>query len=181
MRIISGIHKGRKITAPKKLPIRPTTDFAKEALFNIVNNRFRFNNLIVLDLFSGSGNIAYEFGSRGAGPITAVDENFDCVKFIKKTADELELDINPVKSDVFKYLEKAPIKADIIFADPPYNYEPELLQKIVSITFERELLKENGALIIEHSKRIDISQAMQFQEIRKYGNSVFSFFTLSQE
>ncbi len=181
MRIISGIHKGRKITAPKKLPIRPTTDFAKEALFNIVNNRFKYKNLIVLDLFSGSGNISYEFGSRGAGPITAVDENFDCVKFIKKTAEELELEIIPVKSDVFKYLEKAPIKADIIFADPPYNYEPELLLRLVSITFDRELLNDKGALIIEHSKRIDLSKAVQFMEVRKYGNSVFSFFMKPEE
>lgn len=177
MRIISGQHKGRRITAPKKLPIRPTTDFAKEALFNIINNRFHFKNLEVLDLFSGSGNISYEFGSRGSGPITSVDANFDCVKFIKKTADELELNITPVKSDVFKYLEKAPIKADIIFADPPYDLDVATLQNIVAITFERELLKEEGVLIIEHSKRLDLSKTPHFEEIRKYGNSVFSFFS----
>lgn len=176
MRIISGQHKGKRITAPKKLPIRPTTDFAKEALFNILHNRFHFNALKVIDLFSGSGNIAYEFGSRGAGPITAVDENFECVKFIKKTAEELNLDIIPVKSDVFKYLEKAAVKSTIIFADPPYNFDLESLQKLVAITFERELLEEKGELIIEHSKRTDLSSLENFSEVRKYGNSVFSFF-----
>lgn len=177
MRIISGIHKGKRITAPKKLPIRPTTDFAKEALFNILNNRFHFKDLIVVDLFSGSGNIAYEFGSRGAGPITAVDENFECVKFIDKISGELDLDITPVKSDVFKYLEKAPVKANIIFADPPYDFDVEALSRLVNLTFEKDLLKEEGELIIEHSKRIDLSQLNHFSEIRKYGNSVFSFFT----
>lgn len=177
MRIISGQHKGKRITAPKKLPIRPTTDFAKEALFNILNNRFHFNNLEVCDLFAGSGNISYEFGSRGAGPVTAVDENFECIKFIKKTADELELNIIPIKSDVFKYLEKAPVKVDIIFADPPYDFDATALSRIVTLTFERELLKPDGELIIEHSKRIDLSHNEQFVEIRKYGNSVFSFFS----
>lgn len=176
MRIISGQHKGKRITAPKKLPIRPTTDFAKEALFNILNNRFHFNGLVVVDLFSGSGNIAYEFGSRGAGPITAVDENIECVKFINKTSGELDLDITSIKSDVFKYLEKAPVKADIIFADPPYDFDVELLTKLVNITFDKDLLMEEGALIIEHSKRIDLSHLDHFTEIRKYGNSVFSFF-----
>ena len=176
MRIISGHHKGKRIIAPKKLPIRPTTDFAKEALFNILNNRFHFNGLQVIDLFSGSGNIAYEFGSRGAGPITAVDENVECVKFIKKTAEELDLDITAVKSDVFKYLEKAPVSADLIFADPPYNFEADSLLQIVTLTFEKQLLKENGELVIEHSKRIDLSSSPYFVEVRKYGNSVFSFF-----
>ena len=179
MRIISGVHKGKKITAPKKLPIRPTTDFAKEALFNILNNRFHFNGLKVLDLFSGSGNIAYEFGSRGAGPIIAVDENFESIKFIKKTADDLDLDITPIKSDVYKYLEKGAGKTDVIFADPPYNFDVPSLLSLVSITFERELLEEDGVLIIEHSKRLDLSSSKHFQEVRKYGNSVFSFFSLT--
>lgn len=177
MRIISGQYKGKKITAPKKLPIRPTTDFAKEALFNILNNRYNFNGLKVLDLFAGSGNISYEFASRGAGPITAVDENFECIKFIKKITGELDLDITPIKSDVFKYVEKASIKTDLIFADPPYNFDVDSLQKLVEITFDRGLLEENGALVIEHSKRIDLSSSAHFTEVRKYGNSVFSFFS----
>ncbi len=176
MRIISGKNKGRRIIAPKKLPVRPTTDMAKEALFNILNNRFNLNGLQVLDLFSGTGNIAYEFSSRGASAITAVDENFDCVKFIKKTSTELDMNINVIKSDVYKYLEKAPIKADIIFADPPYDFEPEAFQKITDLIFEKELLLEDGILILEHSKHTDLSKLEHFKESRKYGSSVFSFF-----
>ncbi|MGM1057327.1 MAG: RsmD family RNA methyltransferase [Bacteroidota bacterium] len=176
MRIISGHHKGRRITAPKQLPIRPTTDMAKEGLFNIINNRFHFKGLKVLDLFSGSGNISYEFGSRGAGPIIAVDANIECVKFIKKTATELELDINPIKSDVFKYLEKAPVTADLVFADPPYDLEEEQFNKIVQLVMERDILNPKGILIIEHSKHTKLASLENYSESRKYGNSVFSFF-----
>lgn len=176
MRIISGLHKGRRITAPKQLPIRPTTDMAKEGLFNIINNRFHFKGLKVLDLFSGSGNISYEFASRGAGPIIAVDANVDCVKFIKKTAAELELDINPIKSDVFKYLEKAPVKADLVFADPPYDLEEDQFNKIVLLVMEKNILNPKGILIIEHSKHTKLSSLENYSESRKYGNSVFSFF-----
>ncbi|WP_081211541.1 RsmD family RNA methyltransferase [Salegentibacter sediminis] len=176
MRIISGKNKGKRLIAPKKLPVRPTTDMAKEALFNILNNRFNMNGLQILDLFSGTGNIAYEFASRGASAITAVDENFDCVKFIKKTSTELDMNIQVVKSDVYKYLEKAPIKADIIFADPPYDFEPEAFKKIASLIFEKGLLQEGGFLILEHSKHTDLSDLEHFKESRKYGSSVFSFF-----
>lgn len=178
MRIVSGIHKGKKIFAPKKLPVRPTTDFAKEALFNILNNQYHFSSLTVLDLFSGTGNIAYEFASRGAESIVAVDGHFECVKFINKTAEELKMPISTVKSDVFKYLNSTTVTSTIIFADPPYNFESDSLEDIVTTTFERNLLKENGVLIIEHSKKIDLSSAQHFSEARKYGNSVFSFFHL---
>lgn len=181
MRIISGKFKGRKIVAPKKLPIRPTTDFAKEALFNILNNRYNFSKLEVLDLFSGSGNIAFEFASRGSKPVTAVDENVDSVRFIKQIADELEMEITAIKSDSFKFLEKASIKADLIFADPPYIFDETSLLKLVAITFERNLLKDKGSLILEHSKRIDLSNSEYFTEVRKYGNSAFSFFSFTPE
>lgn len=179
MRIISGLHKGRKITAPKQLPIRPTTDMAKEGLFNIINNRLHFRNLKVLDLFSGSGNISYEFCSRGAGPVIAIDNNIECIKFIKKTALELELDITPVKSDVFKYLEKAPVKADLIFADPPYDFEEGQFLNIVDLVMGKEILGDKGILIIEHSKHTKLESSGFFRESRKYGNSVFSFFNPS--
>ena len=174
--MFSGKNKGKRISARKELAVRHTTSMAKEALFNILNNRFNLNGLQVLDLFSGTGNIAYEFSSRGASAITAVDENFDCVKFIKKTSTELDMNINVIKSDVYKYLEKAPIKADIIFADPPYDFEPEAFQKITDLIFEKELLLEDGILILEHSKHTDLSKLEHFKESRKYGSSVFSFF-----
>lgn len=176
MRIVSGIHKGKRIIAPKKLPVRPTTDFAKEALFNILNNQYHFSALKVIDLFSGTGNITYEFGSRGAVEIIAVDAHFECVKFINKKAEELELPVKTVKSDVFKFLQATGETANIIFADPPYDFEAEQLQQIVELTFSRNLLEEGGALIIEHRKQVDLSHLEHFTEVRKYGNSVFSFF-----
>jgi 16S rRNA (guanine(966)-N(2))-methyltransferase RsmD len=176
MRIISGTNKGKRLIAPKKLPVRPTTDMAKEALFNILNNNFQFSQLSILDLFSGTGNIAYEFASRGSKEITAVDANYDCVKFIKKTAQELDFNITTIKSDVFKFLDKAYVKADIIFADPPYDFDEKEFLKIPQIVFEKNLLNQNGQLIIEHSKHTNLSNFPNFIEARRYGGSVFSFF-----
>jgi 16S rRNA (guanine966-N2)-methyltransferase len=176
MRIISGTHKGRRITAPSKLPVRPTTDVAKEALFNIINNYYHISSISVLDLFSGTGNISYEFAARGAETITAVDANYDCVKFIKKTSVELGFPITTIKSDVFNYLEKAPVKADLIFADPPYNLEKKDFKRIADLVFANSLLNEDGQLVIEHSKHTDLSDLAYFREGRKYGSSVFSFF-----
>ena len=181
MRIVSGTHKGKKIIAPKKLPVRPTTDFAKEALFNILNNQYHFSGLSVVDLFSGTGNISYEFASRGADPITAVDGHFECVKFINKISGELDMPITTVKSDVFKYLSSILTTSDIIFADPPYNFDKESLEKMVKLTFERKLLNNGGSLIIEHSKKMDLSSVEHFTVERKYGNSVFSFFSQDNE
>lgn len=176
MRIISGKYKGRRITAPKKLPVRPTTDMAKEALFNILNNSYYFEDLEVLDLFAGSGNISYEFASRAAKKIVSVDAHFRCIKFISATATALQLEIDAVKSDVFAYLEKTTSKFDIIFADPPYDLSHEKFSEIVKITFDRQLLLEGGMLIIEHSKHTDLSHLNHFTQQRKYGGSVFSFF-----
>ena len=176
MRIISGKHKGRKITAPNKLPVRPTTDMAKEGLFNILNNTYYFGDISVLDLFSGTGNIAYEFGSRGCNQITSIDANQGCVKFITETVETLELNITALKSDVFSYLEKTNSKTDIIFADPPYDLEFDDFSKIPELIFSRELLLEDGVLIIEHSKHTDLSKLPHFTNQRKYGGSIFSFF-----
>tara|TARA_R110000796_G_scaffold35017_3_gene90235 strand:- start:221565 stop:222101 length:537 start_codon:yes stop_codon:yes gene_type:complete len=176
MRIISGKHKGRKITAPNKLPVRPTTDMAKEGLFNILNNSYYFGDISVLDLFSGTGNIAYEFGSRGCNHITSIDANQGCIKFITETAETLELTITAIKSDVFSYLEKTNSKTDIIFADPPYDLEFEEFSKIPNLIFEKKLLLDDGLLIVEHSKHTDLSSLPNFSKQRKYGGSVFSFF-----
>lgn len=176
MRIISGKYKGRRIVAPKNLPVRPTADMQKEALFNILHNQYCFEGLSVLDLFSGTGNIAYEFASRGASEIIAVDAHFACVRFIKRQSEQLDFSINPIKSDVFKFLERTRQKYDIIFADPPYNLSVELFQKIPELVFEKNLLKEEGVLIIEHASRTDLSVSSRFVESRKYGGSTFSFF-----
>lgn len=173
MRIISGKYKGKKITAPDNLPARPTTDRAKEALFNILSNRYYFDGKNVLDLFSGTGNIAFEFSSRGIEHITAVDSNNNCITFIKKISLDLELNITSLKSDCIKYLESCEKQFNIIFADPPYNFEN--YKKIKKIIFERNLVKNNGCLIIEH----DSSTSFEDDniEVRKYGTVHFSIFS----
>ena len=176
MRIISGKHKGKRIRAPKKLPVRPTTDMAKEGLFNILNNNYYFEELLVLDLFAGTGNISYEFASRGAKNVISVDMDFGCVKFIRDIAKELHLNIDPVKSDVYKFLEKCSDQFDVIFADPPYDMSLEKFSEIPELVFERQLLMKNGVLILEHSKHMDLSKLKYFSNNRKYGGSVFSFF-----
>jgi len=176
MRIISGKHKGRRISAPKKLPVRPTTDMAKEALFNILSNQYYFEDISVLDLFSGTGNISYEFASRGVTAICSVDRNYDCAKFVKTTAEHLGFTIKTIKSDVFQFLEKGAKPVDIIFADPPYALSMEDFSQIPAIVFSKQLLLQNGTLIIEHAKHTDLSGLAHFKSSRKYGSSVFSFF-----
>ncbi|WP_199912762.1 RsmD family RNA methyltransferase [Aquimarina aquimarini] len=176
MRIISGKHKGKRLTAPKKLPVRPTTDMAKEGLFNILGNYYNFSTISVVDLFAGTGNISYEFISRGTENITAVDSHYACVGYIKSTTKELGSPIETIKSDVYNYLEKVKHKADIIFADPPYDFTIEQFTKIATLVFENELLNDDGMLIIEHSKYTSLEEAPYFDNSRKYGGSVFSFF-----
>lgn len=177
MRIISGKYKGKRLIAPKTLPVRPTTDFAKEALFNILNNRISFSEVTFLDLFAGTGNISFEMASRGTSTITSVDSDFGCIKYVQKISDELDFGIQTIKSDVFSYLEKNKQPFDVVFADPPYDFSLEQFEKIIQSVFENKLLKTDGFLIIEHSKHTDLSSSQNFSEVRKYGGSKFSFFT----
>ncbi|MFD2551050.1 RsmD family RNA methyltransferase [Bizionia sediminis] len=182
MRIISGQYKGRRLTAPKKLPVRPTTDMAKEALFNILNNRYYFDAVSVLDLFSGTGNISYEFASRGTEHITAVDTHHACVKFINQTASEFNMPIQVLKSDVFKYLESTNLpKFTIIFADPPYAFPLEDFSNIPALVFKNKLLENEGVLIIEHSKHTNLSYLEYYSYSKSYGGNVFSFFENPEE
>jgi 16S rRNA (guanine(966)-N(2))-methyltransferase RsmD len=176
MRIISGKLKGRRFTAPKNLPVRPTTDMAKESLFNILNNFYYFDNITVIDLFSGTGNISLEFASRGTKSIYAIDEHFGCIRHISNTAKELGLDINTYRSDVYRFLEKTTIQADVIFADPPYDFDEEQFLKIVDVVFNKKLLTNEGVLIIEHSKHTDLSKHTKYGYDKRYGGNVFSFF-----
>ena len=176
MRIISGKYKGRRIQPPKNLPVRPTTDMSKEALFNVLNNHFNFEGLKVLDLFSGTGNISYEFASRGSYPITSVDGDFGCVKFIKQVAAEYDFTIAATKSDVFKFLENCKTTYDIIFADPPYGLDQATFEKVVLLVFEKNLLNEDGMMIIEHSKYTNMEHLDNFSFQKSYGGSFFSFF-----
>ncbi|HEA30009.1 MAG TPA: 16S rRNA (guanine(966)-N(2))-methyltransferase RsmD [Leeuwenhoekiella sp.] len=176
MRIISGVHRGRKVIAPQKLPVRPTTDRAKESLFNILRNHYTFSQIHVLDLFAGTGNISYEFASRGAPVITAVDEHGGCMHFIAETAEKLEMPIETVKSNVYDYLKHNRQKFDVIFADPPYDFEESRFEDIVNLVFENNGLNTDGMLVIEHSKHTDLSGHKYFSEMRNYGSSAFSFF-----
>ncbi len=176
MRIVSGKLKGRKVHAPDRLPTRPTTDMAKEALFNILNNQYYFDELIVLDLFSGIGSISLEFASRGTTDITSVDNFYGCVSFLDKISKELSVDISTIKSDVFKFLRANTKQYDIIFADPPYALEQNKFEEVYKLVFEKQILKENGLLIIEHSKKTDLSHLENFIKTKKYGSNLFSFF-----
>lgn len=177
MRIISGKHKGRRLNIPKNLPVRPTTDRAREALFNILWNRFNFFELKILDLFAGTGAISFEFASRGVPEITAVDSDYGCINFIKKTSKDLNAPILTFKKDVFSFLQETGNQYDLIFADPPYGLEREEFENIIDSVFQRNLLEPQGLLVLEHLKQMDFSTANYFLENRKYGDSVFSFFT----
>lgn len=176
MRIVSGEHKGRKIVAPKKLPVRPTTDMAKESLFNILNNLFYFDEISVLDLFAGTGNISYEFASRGTEQIISVDKDYGCTKFISETSETLNMPIQVIKADVFKFLESTNQKFNVIFADPPYDFSLELFSKIPEIVFSKSLIEDNGVLIVEHSKYTDLSEVTNYSHSKSYGGNMFSFF-----
>ena len=180
MRIISGQYKGRRITPPKKLPVRPTTDMAKEALFNIINNLYYFDEICVLDLFAGTGSISYEFASRGTQNITAVDEDYGCIKFIKETTEAFKMPIQALKNDVYDFLDKTTLKANIIFADPPYAFTIEQFSKIHELTFKNNILEDNGLLIIEHSKQTNLSFLPYFSYSKSYGGNMFSFFEYTE-
>lgn len=176
MRIIAGSLRGRKILPPKGLPVRPTTDMSKEALFNVLTNRFYFDEIRVLDLFSGTGNISLEFASRGVEDLVAVDQNFRCCAFLTQTAEELKLPgIEVVRDDVLKYIERKHAKPfDLIFADPPYDMK--LLPELPGRVMGSDLLKAGGLFILEHPSYLRFGQQNFFQETRRYGQSSFSFF-----
>ena len=174
MRIISGNHKGRKILSSRRLPVRPTTDRAKEGLFNILNHQIKFEDLKVLDLFSGTGSISYEFASRGSLAVTALDKNKNCIDFIKKTSQNLKMDIKVIHQDALSFLEQKKEKFNLIFADPPYDNKKEFYNKIILLCSLN--MSSSGLLILEHSKILNFSNSIGFCFDRKDGNNVFSFF-----
>ena len=175
MRIISGRYRGRTIQPPRNLRARPTTDFAKENLFNVLVNIVDFEELDVLDLFSGTGSISYEFASRDARSVTSVELNSVHHNFIRQTARELGFDnFYAVKANAFLYLKSCAKQFDLIFSDSPYDLEGS--EEVVKLVFERELLREGGILIFEHSKDKDFSQHENFWQLRSYGSVQFSFF-----
>lgn len=162
---------------PSNLPVRPTTDFAKEGLFNILNNRIDLDNANALDLFSGTGHISLELISRGAALVTAVDANFRCAGFLRSLAAELKEPITALKADVFTFLKQHTNQYDLIFADPPYDLKN--IAEIHELVASNNLLKPGGWLIIEHGPKTFLSELKGFVDQRKYGNVNFSFFQLA--
>lgn len=178
-RIISGQWKAKKIAAPKHFEVRPTTDFAKEALFSILENRYDVEFCSVLDLFAGIGSISLEFASRYCEDITSVEMNTKHAAFINSTASDLgfSLALNVQRADVFEWLKKQRNKKqfDIIFADPPYDMDENKYEELVSLVLQNSFLKPYGVFILEHQSRMKWEHPM-LQETRKYGNVSFSFF-----
>ncbi len=174
MRIIQGEHKNRRFAIPKNLKIRPTTDRAKESLFNILENMYDFENLEVLDLFSGSGNITYEFCSRGA-IVTCVEINKKCTKYIFETSKKLGMKNTIYQKDVFRFLKTCKKKYNIIFADPPFNYSKDIYSKLIKIIFEQKIITSKGTVIIEHSNFLNFKEHESFIKSKKYGDINFSF------
>ena len=175
MRIISGIYGGRRLSPPKNITARPTTDFAKESLFNLLNNRMDLEGIDVLDLFAGTGGIGIECVSRGAREVTAVEIAHVQQNWIITCCRQLGIrNLSVIRGDVFKFLSACRTKYDLIFADPPYALEQ--LPTLTDAILERNILKENGWLVIEHGKDTDFTSHPRHYETRTYGSVHFSFF-----
>ena len=175
MRIISGQWKGRRLNPPKNITARPTTDFAKESLFNLLQNRIQIEGSNVLDLFAGTGSISLECASRGAQDVTAVELAHTQQNFIISASKQLGAkNLTVVRGDVFKFLSACRTKYDFIFADPPYALEE--LPALPDLILKQEILKEDGWLVIEHGKDTDFTSHPQHVETRSYGSVHFSFF-----
>ncbi len=176
MRIIGGNFKHRFFNPGRNFRARPTTDFAKENLFNILSNRYDFGNKKVLDLFAGTGSISFEFASRGCQDITSVESDHVHYEFICSIIDKLGLkgNIKPLRKDVFTVIQKIGREFDIIFADPPYDLKG--LIELPDLIMKGNILSYDGLFILEHGKRVDFSSHPDFKELRRYGSVYFSFF-----
>src|ERR1700712_3240453 len=176
MRIISGKHGGRKINPPVKMPYtRPTTDIAKEGLFNILQNSIDFEDIKTLDLFGGTGAITYELASRGAANLTIVEKDTAMFEFIKKNIADLQISqVKTIKSDVFKYLENCEERFDFIFAGPPYALD--IIDELPKIIVDKNIIAEGGLFVLEHTPRNRYETFKGFVKQRNYGTIIFSFF-----
>lgn len=176
MRIIGGEHGGRKFNPPNKMPYtRPTTDIAKEGLFNILQNNLDFEELKTLDLFGGTGSISYELASRGVTDLTIVEKDVAMYEFIKKTAHELKIEnLKVVKADVFRFIDNCADKFGLIFAGPPYALTS--IDDLPRLIFEKQLLNKGGWFVLEHTPRNDYKRFPYYKTERNYGTTVFSIF-----
>lgn len=180
MRIVGGTMGGRKINPPANMPnTRPTTDLAKGGLFNIIENNLDISSLKTLDIFGGTGAISYELASRGATDQTIVEKDSAMADFIAKTAEILEVKLNLVRMDVFKYLQQCNEQFDFIFAGPPYQLST--IDDLPKIVFERQLLKPEGWFVLEHTPRNNYEQYSYFRSKRNYGTTIFSIFINREE
>ena len=176
MRIISGALGGRRINPPAKMPYtRPTTDIAKEGLFNMLQNQLDFEQLKTLDLFGGTGSISYELASRGVNDLTVVEKDEKMFSFIRKTAESLQLEnFKVIRSDVFRFIDQCREKFDLIFAGPPYALQN--IDDLPKLIFEKQLLNEEGWFILEHTPKNNYEGISYFKSSRNYGTTVFSIF-----
>lgn len=174
MRIISGKFKGRRLTAPKSIPARPTTDYAKESLFNILSNEISWEETAMLDLFAGIGGISIEAISRGAKSVLSVDNNYHSIRWISQMSTDLRVsNLQAVKAEVQSWLNKTEHQFDLVFADPPYEYEH--YQRLITSVLEKTMMNE-GLFILEHRQNISFEEHANFVEDRKYGEVKFTFF-----
>ena len=181
MRIVGGAFGGRRFSPPARIPARPTTEVAKEGLFNMLNNMIDFEGLKTLDLFGGTGSISYELASRGASDLTLVERDLVTIDFIKKTAKELGIDdrLHIIRGEVFKFMKQCTEQFNFIFAGPPYALQN--IDEIPLLVFERKLLLPGGIFVHEHTPRNDYQGHPNFTRMKNYGTTVFTFFTQPNE
>ncbi len=181
MRIVGGTFSGRRFDPPANIPARPTTEMAREALFNILNNLTDLKDIVALELFGGTGSVSYELASRGAKEITLVERDPTSIDFIKKTARTLDIadKLHIVRGDAFKFLKQCTEQYDLIFADPPYALIN--MDELPMLIFERKMLRPNGIFVLEHTTRNSYQQHPNFLRMKNYGTTFFTFFTQPSE
>jgi len=175
MRIVGGKYRSKRFNPPKNNPARPTTDIAKEGLFNVLNNYYYFEDVKFLDLFAGTGSISYEMSSRGCEYITCVEKFGPNVKFIVQTSKEIKADFNVFKKDVFKYIDNCNEQFDLIFAGPPYPLKT--LATLPDLVFKNNLLTKEGWFILEHNPNHNFKDDERLKMVKNYGTTIFSIFS----
>jgi 16S rRNA (guanine966-N2)-methyltransferase len=176
MRIVGGTFGGRRFSPPAKIPARPTTELAKEGLFNMLNNSIDFEGIKTLDLFGGTGSISYELASRGAADLTLIERDATTIDFIKKTVKELGIEdlLHIIRGDVFKFMKQSEDQYNFIFAGPPYALQN--IDELPLLVFEKNMIAPGGIFVLEHTPRNDYQKHPNFQRMKNYGTTVFTFF-----
>ena len=176
MRIVGGEFGGRRFSPPARIPARPTTELAKEGLFNMLGNSMELDGIKTLDLFGGTGSISYELASRGAADLTLVERDPTTIEFIKKTVDQLGISdkLNIIRGEVFKFMKQCTDQYDFIFAGPPYALQN--IDELPLLVFEQNLLLPGGVFVLEHTPRNDYQKHPHYQRMKNYGTTVFTFF-----